>query len=266
MQRGIKVIWPSEDDADIPNEIEFFRGIDVERLDRIPPFTRVFSVWYGQEGGRPVQCIEYNVETRCEPKNPAEVHLVVRYDRATNEDLVREWGEINCWGTNRIILKRGEREGTCHWLHDDGGESYDVHWKAFDLGANREPARAFRIQPERYGGFRNDILGCDEYRCVLTGETTEQALDAAHLIPAAMAENDLPINGITLRTDLHRLFDACLFTFNADGEVILLDCDPGLSNAYVRLLREAHLPAATLRRVRETLASSEFRDRCNGAP
>ena len=106
------------------------------------------------------------------------------------------------------------------------------------------------------------ILNCDKHRCVLTGETTIQALDAAHLIPAAMAENDMPFNGITLRADLHRLFDACLFTFKPNGKVKILERDPGLSEAYIQLLRNARLPQATWRRVRDTLASPEFQNRC----
>ena len=70
---------------------------------------------------------------------------------------------------------------------------------------------------KREAWFRSVILQCDECRCVLTGEATQNALEAAHLIPAAKGQNDVPSNGITLRADLHRLFDAGLFTFDADG-------------------------------------------------
>ena len=105
------------------------------------------------------------------------------------------------------------------------------------------------------------ILNCDEGRCVLTNETTVKAIEAAHLVPAAMGENDMPFNGIALRADLHRLFDAGLFTFNPDGKVKFPDRDPGLSKAYVGLLQNAHLPEETLRRVEETLASLEFQNR-----
>ncbi len=47
-----------------------------------------------------------------------------------------------------------------------------------------------------------------------------------------MGENDIPLNGITLRADLHRLFDACLFTFKPNGKVKIVKRDTELSEAY----------------------------------
>ena len=103
------------------------------------------------------------------------------------------------------------------------------------------------------------ILGCDNHCCVLTGETTKQALDAAHLIPAANGENDWPCNGITLRADLHRLFDADMFTLSPEGQVV--EIAPKLSPAYRGLLRNQQLPSSTLGRVEAMLAHPEFRNR-----
>ncbi len=45
------------------------------------------------------------------------------------------------------------------------------------------------------------------------------------------------------------------------GNVKILERDPGLSEAYIQLLRNAHLPQATLRRERDTLASPELQNR-----
>ena len=107
------------------------------------------------------------------------------------------------------------------------------------------------------------ILDHDKGRCVLTGEKTVKALDAAHLIPADKGENDVPFNGIALRSDLHRLFDAGLFTFAPEGNVVIPKRAPGLSEAYIELLQNAeYLPRATWRRVRAALASPEFQNRC----
>ena len=103
------------------------------------------------------------------------------------------------------------------------------------------------------------ILACDDHRCVLTDEATTKALDAAHLIPAAKGENDVPCNGITLRADLHRLFDAGLFTFDHDGRVVAIARE--LSEAYRRLLQNRRLPPSTLERVRATLALPQFQNR-----
>ena len=267
MTRGIKVIWPNQNDANAntTDEVEFLHGIDVERLDRVPPITTVPALWPQREGGPLVDFVEYNVQTRHERRNAGEVRLFVRYDKAANEHLVRQYGDDIGWGTNIIILRQGEQNGTCQWRHEDATDSYDVPWTTFDMGASQGRPRARYSGSRREALFRNMILNCDRSRCVLTGEATVQALEAAHLVPARMGENDMPFNGIALRADLHRLFDAGLFTFNPDGKVKFPDGDPGSSAAYVGLLHDARLPKATLRRVKQTLASPEFQNRCHCA-
>ena len=109
--------------------------------------------------------------------------------------------------------------------------------------------------------FRRIILDADGHRCVLTGECTAAALEATHLIPAKLGENDKPVNGIALRADLHRLFDAGLFTFTEDGEVVLADDGTGTSCDYRRLLRGRRLPDCTFSRVRDILTQPAFKDR-----
>ena len=69
----------------------------------------------------------------------------------------------------------------------------------------------------------------------------------------------MPFNGIALRADLHRLFDAGRFTFDENGGVA--DVDPCLSDSYRRLLCNETLPPATLDRVGTTLVLEQFRNR-----
>ena len=130
---------------------------------------------------------------------------------------------------------------------------------AFDVGAGCARPRATYRGSKREAWFRSVILECDANCCVVTGEAPVQALEAAHLIPAAKGQNDVPSNGITLRADLHRLFDAGLFTFSADGQVVVLD--PQLCRGYRELLRRRCLPPSTLERVRATLAHPQFQNR-----
>jgi putative restriction endonuclease len=58
------------------------------------------------------------------------------------------------------------------------------------------------------GLFR--ILLSDTYgwRCALTGEKTLPVLDAAHIKPYSIAQRHELSNGLIMRSDLHRLFDA----------------------------------------------------------
>ena len=256
MTKGILVKWPGENgDANDPEEIEYIFGIDVDQLDQIAPFTQTRSVW----GARPFQ---YTVDISIEGHSP-EVNLIVNYDPAQNPEMAQEFPDDECWGTNTIILRQGERNGICRWRHLGAEDDFEVTWQAFDLGANQARPRALYSGSRREARFRTMILNCDKHRCVLTCETTIQALDAAHLIPAAMAENDMPFNGITLRADLHRLFDACLFTLGPDGCVAFPAGRPGLSEDYRNLLRDRCLPPTTLQRVGETLASPLFQNRCS---
>ena len=255
MTRGIKVIWPDEEGK--IDEIEYFRGIDVDSLDRIPEFGVVTAVWprYKQEPS-----VEYNIDVRYERKGRREVRLIVAYDEANNRELSEKYPDMY-WGTNTIILKQGKQRGRCSWLRSDAEKPEPVPWEAFDLDASHGRPRATYLGSRRQAHFRNMILTRDGHRCVLTKEPTPEALEAAHLVPAKNGENDMPFNGITLRADLHRLFDARLFMFRENGEVAITATRSQLSAAYRELLRNKRLPRATYERVRTTLALSSFQER-----
>jgi len=165
------------------------------------------------------------------------------------------------WGTNRIMLVPGSRNGRCRWRRSDGTELKNVPWTAFDVAAAHQRPWARYLRSRRYSQFRSIVLSHDNHRCALTGDATVQALEVAHLIPAREGQNDIPSNGIALRADLHRLFDAGLFTFDLDGRVVLADHDGAASDAYRHLLRNAKLRTATLNRIRTTLAEPQCRHR-----
>ena len=133
--------------------------------------------------------------------------------------------------------------------------------EAVDLEASPERHRIEYSGSQREAGFRQMILDRDCHRCVLTSEDTPCVLEAAHLIPAKVGENDGPSNGVALRADLHRLFDAGAFTFDEDGAVRITDIDERPSDAYRALLRGKKLPRRTLDRVRKTLALPAFKER-----
>ena len=253
MTTGIRVLWC---DGGKCNEIEYYCGLDVDRLDAIPEFSAVSAQWF--PGGTP---LVYCVDSWCEWPAPDEARLVVVYEPASNPALVEQWGVDGIyWGTNTIILKRGDRVGRCEWVWSGAPDKPErVKWEAFDVGAGCARPRSTYRGSRREAWFRSLILECDDYRCVLTGEAPAQALEAAHLIPAAVGENDVPSNGITLRADLHRLFDAGMFTFSADGRVKVLARE--LGEGYRALLRWRRLPRATRERVSATLGHSLFQHR-----
>ena len=68
-------------------------------------------------------------------------------------------------------------------------------------------------------GFRESVRLRWNSRCALTGESTVEALIAAHIIPVEEDGNDDPDNGILLRADVHILFDEQLIRIDPEGAV-----------------------------------------------
>lgn len=56
--------------------------------------------------------------------------------------------------------------------------------------------------------FREDVLKAYSRRCLFTGESIGEVLEAAHIIPVGNGGGDKSDNGICLRVDIHRLFDS----------------------------------------------------------
>jgi hypothetical protein len=64
--------------------------------------------------------------------------------------------------------------------------------------------------------FRQALLSKRPNCCAITGTSELSVLEAAHIIPYAerFADRDKPENGILLRNDIHKLFDAHLISIN----------------------------------------------------
>lgn len=86
-----------------------------------------------------------------------------------------------------------------------------------------EESRTYTTQrkKEREGQqqFRKDVLDAYGGRCCMTGERVPNVLEAAHIQPYVNERSNHVQNGLPLRVDLHRLFDAGLLTITTGGEV-----------------------------------------------
>lgn len=100
--------------------------------------------------------------------------------------------------------------------------------------------------------FRNTILGQYDNKCCITGETTFDLLEAAHIQPFIDERSHHPQNGICLRVDLHRLFDAGLITFNDQLEILV---SPSLGNSEYKALAGRALSAPSDPASRPSLAA-----------
>lgn len=69
------------------------------------------------------------------------------------------------------------------------------------------------------GAFRVQLTDAYYRRCSVTGEKTLPALEAAHIKPYSESGPYYLSNGILLRADLHKLYDAGYLTFTPDYRV-----------------------------------------------
>lgn len=69
--------------------------------------------------------------------------------------------------------------------------------------------------------FRKQILNAHARTCLLTGEKTLEVLEAGHIIPVEYGGKDIVENGLCLRIDVHRLFDAGKIRIKPNGDIFL---------------------------------------------
>ena len=100
---------------------------------------------------------------------------------------------------------RSALENSTHFGVNDGEAPLDP-------GSIGPPGRAFvaRLICDRQPAFRNAVLQAYGRKCCITGCAIEKCLEAAHIDRFADSGNDSVTNGILLRADIHRLFDAGL--------------------------------------------------------
>src|SRR5699024_6927570 len=70
--------------------------------------------------------------------------------------------------------------------------------------------------------FRRDVFKLWGARCLITKCETLPALEAAHIHRVSDGGSDDAWNGIPLRADVHRLFDADLITLSSDAWTVLV--------------------------------------------
>lgn len=66
-------------------------------------------------------------------------------------------------------------------------------------------------------GFRNQLISRYGPKCMITGATLLDVIEAAHIKPYRGQEDNDPANGLLLRADLHTLFDLLLLGIEPDS-------------------------------------------------
>jgi hypothetical protein len=233
--KGIAISW------DFSTE---YLSIDLEQLSKI---TDVFSTmeWWIEEK----IFVQYNVEAKLLRSEHGGHLLVVEYKEENNQHLLNM--DIP-WGCSKIELTDSGKSGKAHWYGADTNE-YDgiADWSRISSGLLKTIVRKkITVVQRKQQMFRDAIIACDKC-CFITGENTPEVLEAAHIISSAKGGGEVIQNGILLRADIHRLYDAGKFSLGRDGKVILTG---SLNEQYLEILKNKSLPQNTLLRVSEAIA------------
>jgi hypothetical protein len=199
----------------------------------------------------------YHTSSKFEPDAKGGGLLTLFYRAAQNRHLFGldcRWGEALLWLNQRMLRGRVEwkdsaERGTNKKIYSTTEEE-DSNWERLKPLASiskRDRVLVERAKRQQQK-FRDRLLKIDP-RCAITGEAQQNVLEAAHILSVELGGDDIESNGILLRADLHRLFDAQLFAISPTGRVRV--SRELKSEHYRKLLREhSTLAKNTFARVR----------------
>jgi putative restriction endonuclease len=137
--------------------------------------------------------------------------IVLREVRFLRQAEWVPWGTRDDWSPN-IVAYRGYdlAAGAGQKLRDllrNGRPQELVQPFQLVTGDERLLRHAINAIREGQGAFRTRVLDAYGRRCSVTGERSLPALEAAHIQPYLGPLSNHVQNGISLRADIHRLFD-----------------------------------------------------------
>jgi hypothetical protein len=125
----------------------------------------------------------------------------------------------------------------------------------FDDVNDRDEIRRYIVWRRGQPEFRRKLLEAYKGRCVITGCSSEEALEAAHIEPYSKTKNNDPKNGILLRADIHTLFDCDLIGIDPDTMKVcvspnLVDYHKDFNDKFLQLPEHLHLDIIEALRIR----------------
>jgi hypothetical protein len=193
----------------------------------------------------------YSYRPRCHVKSlgGGQFEVILHYDKIDHPELR---GRDLEWGASTISVTKGASSGTATWVGSNtSAYNGPVTWERINSGLLKEHKRSTVTKLHReQDRFKKALLALENC-CAISGEATVYALEAVHIIPAHKGGNEVVENGILLRSDIHRLYDAGKFRMNPSGHVVSVSRE--LSKAYRELLEGKELPKATSKRIADAL-------------
>lgn len=165
------------------------------------------------------------------------------------------------WGTSTLEIKnwrvRENRKASarfvCPTLPKFTGEADFCEVISESLFADISLETLVRLARPRQNAMRQYLLREDRC-CVISGETTKEVLEAAHIIDHAHKGISDTKNGILLRADLHRLFDQGILLIREDGNLEICRDTEDIGEKYHELVTtKKSLSPKVVRRIREAL-------------
>jgi hypothetical protein len=178
-----------------------------------------------------------------------DVELCLKYQE---EDQLTHITDV-FWGASVIRWRLGDREGSVDWLGESppGFNTASVNVRYRDGAPQRTRAPASKVTRPLQHALREHLLRLD-VRCVISGESQPDALEAAHIQAVESDGDEFFDNAILLRADLHRLLDAGILHFIVGSDSATVEFAREVSPGY-DALRGAKLPDDTFQRVAPAL-------------
>ncbi|MDR6208186.1 HNH endonuclease [Paraburkholderia graminis] len=206
-----------------------------ERPDR--PWQMLDGYWTGKP-------------TRVTAGNGFAIHFVERLNRIWLGDYLgaEEWdgragvyslilGDVQCFDVLDLNLADEHQRELCEILKKPGAVTYSYFEPdvATEVDDRMESGPTFRLaeikQRLQQRAFRKAVFEFLGARCVVTGCAVEALLEAAHLKGRRWETGDNSCrDGIPLRADVHRAYDAGLIKL--DREHRLIGVDPSVADEY----------------------------------
>ena len=202
---------------------------DPSNPEELPAETYQYVSYTDESGDTHRERVRYVVRSKWVK---AESKLSIEYRAEDQTHLPEGWpsaedDEFWGWGRHILTIEPGKKSGPSIWHHILGpGPEVGHGWTLERLSGGKRKKRksATQIRREQQGPFRDQLLKMDG-RCALTRETCETSLEAAHIIPDHQGGLAYPENGMLLRADTHRLFDAKKFQICPETGEVLVDAD-----------------------------------------
>ena len=148
--------------------------------------------------------IRFSVTTKIKSRAPNSIRLSIKYCEGDNQHLFEDYGYQQndfIWGKHVLALKRGENFGSSVWNDEEG-----PGWTVERIKGSHRKVTTTKLQRDQ-ARFRRMLLAEDKH-CAVSGESCSTVLEAAHIVPVKWGGQEVLSNGILLRADLHRLYDA----------------------------------------------------------